>query len=405
MKNQKKSLIYKFAHDSIYSLIATGILTGVTQLIIYPQLSIFLNDYEFGVILSTMAIVNVIMSSFASQLSYVRLISNQVYRNNKISGDFQLLLLFTVLITTFLFICINTYYLKINRIIFLLLINIITILKNYYSVEFKLEADFKKILFMNVMQSIGILVGFYFFIKFGNWMSIFILGELLALIYIFKYSTLKNEAFRLTEKFSATTKRYIIFIGSALINNSLNYFDKLLIFPTLGAEAVAVFSVATFFGKSLYILIQPITSVIFSYLSSGILTIRIKNYAILNIVLVIGGIIGFLIFNYLSFPITKYFYPTLFNKAASYIFIGNLGTVINILNSFNIIILIKLAPSIWQIRLSIIFGIQYIFGSIWVISSWGLEGFYYLIIIVNILRYLIVMIINFYYLFRKNIFV
>lgn len=54
---------------------------------------------------------------------------------------------------------------------------------------------------------------------------------------------------------------------AGLISRLINYADKLLIYPVLGGEEVAVYYAASIIGKMISMLISPISNVVLSYLA------------------------------------------------------------------------------------------------------------------------------------------
>jgi O-antigen/teichoic acid export membrane protein len=70
-----------------------------------------------------------------------------------------------------------------------------------------------------------------------------------------------------TDFYSAVFKKTIILMLAYLVGNSMNYFDRILLYPLVGGTSVSLYYVATVFGKVLNLLIAPINMVILSYLS------------------------------------------------------------------------------------------------------------------------------------------
>ena len=236
---------------------------------------------------------------------------------------------------------------------------------------------------LNVILAIGFILGSRLFANYNYWPVIYIISNVLAIIYIILTSNLFRESFKLTINFRNTLKSYLFLILSGFIGNLTTYLDKIIIYPVLGAASVSVFSVASFLGKSLALVVTPVTSVFLSYLCNNSFSMTKKLYKILNVVFLALAIMVFLGCLLFQKQITSFLYPTVYEKAESYILIANFASILGILSSFNGTITLKYAPSYWQVIISTIKITLYILLSIILMSKYELYGFAIALIITN----------------------
>lgn len=245
MKNKITSILSDFFYNIISSLISTGVI----QLVLYPTLANSLSTDEYGKFLTIISIINVITLSLGNNLATTRLIKNVDYQDKKIIGDFNFLLLLSVLVNYLILYIYNNIEFRLSFIEFnyVALASSLTIIRTYLSVAYRLRIDYKKNLILNVILAIGFILGSRLFANYNYWPVIYIISNVLAIIYIILTSNLFRESFKLTINFRNTLKSYLFLILSGFIGNLTTYLDKIIIYPVLGAASVSVFSVASFF--------------------------------------------------------------------------------------------------------------------------------------------------------------
>ena len=103
-----KKTIYK---DFFINILASGIVTCVLQILIYPMLGQNFNIMDYGLLLTIMGVVNIIASAFGNSLNNTRLLKNNLYKN---PGDFNILLLFSSVFSFLLMLLLFSCFLKHN---------------------------------------------------------------------------------------------------------------------------------------------------------------------------------------------------------------------------------------------------------------------------------------------------
>ena len=104
---------------------------------------------------------------------------------------------------------------------------------------------------------------------------------------------------------------------SGVLGSLLNYSDKIIIYPMIGAEAVTIYYIATLLGKLVSMVIGPINSVMLSYI------VKLKQISnkILTLILcsaVMIAVVGYIICLTFGEVVLKYIYPQHFSEVVKY---------------------------------------------------------------------------------------
>lgn len=378
----------KISKDFLYNIMAMAVSTGVMQLIVYPYLASQFSQSIYGTLLTVMGIVNTIANSFGNSLNNVRLINNTDYNSKGYVGDFNLLLNVSSILSTIIICILGSVWFKFD-ILTIILLGILVILitvRCYHVVSYRLVLDFRKILLQNILLSIGYIIGLGIAYFTKQWVFIFICAEFISLIYIFKTSKLYKESVGTTPLFAYTLKKYGILIVTGLSINLLTYLDRLMLYPLLGAESVAIYTVASFFGKSLGIITTPINGVLLGYYSQSNFKMDRKLFWKINAVVICGGTVFMGITTIISPAITKFLYPSVFNNAQRYIFMANLAAVVGVIaNSIQPAVL-KFAPTYFQLIKELLYCVVYLGLGVLLLKLYGVMGFCYGALIANLAK-------------------
>ena len=148
MKGSIKRINKKVIGDMALNLIATAIPTLALQLIILPLLGGRMSSDLYGLLVTILALLNVVPSTFGNTLNNIRLIYNKKYTEKGIVGDFNALLILFGVVNAIIVGTLSWFYdKKINFLSMLLtiLIAITWMAKEYYAVSFRLEINYIKI--------------------------------------------------------------------------------------------------------------------------------------------------------------------------------------------------------------------------------------------------------------------
>lgn len=385
----------KLFNDFFYNLLASIIFTGTTQLIIYPLLAKWLNILEYGTLITSIGIINILIGTIGISMNNTRLILNSKYNQKMYVGDFQLILVMLLPIPVILMFIIGFCYFKYSFFtnISCILLIIFSIFKQYYMVEYRLILNYKKIMCSNILAAIGLCIGIIF-VKFNRnlWILPFLISEILSIIYVLKTTKIWREPLKRTYLFKSTLKQELIIMISLLFGHMLTYFDKLVLYPTVGAKAVSIYSVASFFGKSLAILMNPLASVLLGYFAQDVFSFTKRKYRIFSLIIISVSIIFMLISCLFSPIFTKMIYFSLYKESQKYIFIANTAAIITVSCNLLQTVVLKFSPSKFQIFKEIIYLFLYSILCLILIPKFELWGFCYAIFISNVIKFIVIFI-------------
>lgn len=402
MKNISQR-VRKVSRDFLFNIAASVLITGVMQLILYPYLAQIFNANEYGELLTIMGIANTVIVSLGNTLNNTRLIVNSDYLEKSEQGDFNLLLLMSCGISIIIIIGVTIIFFDQEPVIIagLILFAMLSIANTYYNVEFRLVLNFKKILLQNIIGAGGYLIGCLLLAPVQIWIIPFLLAALWQLIFLFFNTTLFLENWSRTSLFRTTVSKYLILILTGLSGNLIVYLDRLLLFPLLGGSSVSVYTVASFFGKTLGIVMTPIAGVLLGYYAQQGFLMSRKRFWYINTISAIGGAIFIIISFVCADFFTNLLYPTLFSQAEKYILIANFAATISAVCTLTQSALLKFAPTWVQIIKELVYVSIYIGLGIILLSKYGLMGFCWAAVLANFCKLAVLYLIGDYFIKRN----
>ena len=395
----------KVLQDFSYSILASLISVGVTQLLLYPVLANIFGSKEYGQLLTIMGIVNTISSAVGNTLNNTRLIQQTKYDEMKLKGDFNFLLSIANIIGFIITILIGNILIGFDLLTNLLL-SVLTVLisvKSYFAVGYRIKLDYKMNFFSNLITSIGYIIGIIIAIFTSVWPIAFILGESFCIIFLLFTSDLHKETITITALFSETTSKYLMLIITGLLGNLLVYLDRLIIYPVLGGEAVSIYTTAAVFGKSLGVLMTPIAGVMLSYFSQKSFVMTRKRFWNINILVFIFSFLFFLFTVCIAPWFTGILYPKFIEKATPYILYANIAAIIAVASNIIQPSVLKFSPTYWQVVKEIVYGIIYLGLGYLSLLNYGILGFCWAAIIANLVRLILLCIIGTIFIKEKDI--
>lgn len=402
-----KKLLNKWKNiskDFILNIVASFLLTGATQLIVYPILAQRFSSEVYGEILTIMGIVSIIIVALGNALDNVRLIVNSEYEKERLQGDFNIILVSVCTIAVVVTGVVTSIFFNQSPTEILALCIYVGIMTftTYICVEYRLLLNFKRILICNLITAVGYIIGTFLLVIIPLWPLPFVCAMILQLIYVLLTTGLYKEKYCITPLWKMTLLKYAALVITSLFGNILTYMDRLLIYPLLGADSVSVYSVAAFFGKSLGIVMIPVAGVLLGYYAQNSFKMSISKFRTTNLIAIVCGIV-FVIFSVVFSPIiTKILYPTLYLQAKPYIFMANLGATISVVCSLTQAAVLKFAPTGLQLLKEGAYCIAYILICLLLVEDYGLWGFCVAAIVANGVKLIILYVIGEIY-FREKV--
>lgn len=389
----KKKVIY----DMMMNIVATAIPLIVLQLLVLPQMAEKMTDAQYGLLVTVVAFMNVIPSTFGNTLNNIRLLFQNKYDEKNKVGDFQIILLVSLLICAVITIGFSIKYktdFNFTGYLLSLILALLWLVREYYIVAYRLIINYTFIMLNNVVMVLGYLVGYYVFLRVGYWQIVYLAGLIVSILFVLFTSDIWKEPVRKTEFLAAVTSQSVMLLIAGLLARVTVYADKLLLYPLLGGGVVAIYFAATVFGKIVSTAIAPISSVALTYLSK----MNKKSDNIFNQSMLISAVFcvfGYIVCILISRPVLTYLYPQFVDEAMKYIYVTTATTVIytmiSILNPF----IMKFCNMKWQIVISAVTAIVYMALCLILLHYYGLMGFCLGALLTNIVKLLVMFIIYF----------
>lgn len=392
----------KFVLDSLLNIIATAVPLLILQLVTLPVVGAVLGGDQYGLVITLISLFTLLTLPFGNVLNNIRLLSDNEYKQKKVTGDFNVLLAGSIIISSFMMILGTVYYedtFSLVSIILMVTIACFNLLREYLLVSFRLKLNYKGILINNLILGIGYLTGTMLFYLTGYWQFIFIFGSGLSLFYITRNSNLLKEAFTPTTLFKKTTYKSLILFSSSFLETTITYADKLLLFPLLGPAAVSIYYTATIIGKIISMMITPINGVMLSYLTR-MEKMKFKNFMYIMVTIGFVGVIGYFATILISHPLLYFLYPNWAADSMELIYITTASAIIRVMSFVIQPFILRFNNINWQLFISGTNVIVYIICTFVFYSFYGLLGFCIGILVANVFN-LVLMISIFIFNYRQ----
>lgn len=373
-----------------FNLMGSLIVTGTTQIVLYPLISRALGTERFGTILTLLGIVNMIGVVLGGSLNNVRLLRTQQYQEERVSGDFTFLLISVIVIGAVITVLASTFLKNQATVWEMLSLPIITIFiisRSYLSVFYRIRLNYLYFMLQMMCLAVGYIVALPLFTLTHYWPIIFISGEAVAFIFTIKTTGFLTESAKRTVLYKSTQRDALHLVSSNAMANLSLYLDRLLINPFLGPAAVSLLYVATFVSKMMGVSLQPIPGVLLSYLSVMPKDSGKKMYIVLGFISLCAGLAVLLISVPISGFIIGILYPKALNEAEKYFYVANIGAAVGVMGSLYQPVVLKYCPVLWQVFIQLLYLITYIVLVLFFIKSNGLYGFCTALIMANSVRY------------------
>ena len=352
--------------DFIYSIFAYSLPTLALQLIIQPLLAAFYDVEAYGLYVTLFSVIHLGINCLITPLTSLRLLKKIDILNKRIfDNTFNFLFLIIFFVNAVFVLSLSSFYFGAFKPIDLVLILLLTFFisfHDYYSVQFRLEINYKKIILDNLILVSGFFVGFLLcrFVVKEYWQSIFITGYVFSSVFILFITRLwANEPKK--KGLSLIRGKYLNLSFSSSLNNSLTYCDKLIIYPVLGAYAVAVYSAATVVSKLISFVAAPVRNVLLSYAVDRNQIVFKKSNATKKIILIALISVLFLVVTYfLSAGLCYFLYNKYFQSVLSILIVTVLSVFVETISNILNVMLLKVGKAKLQSLISIIKIVVYV---------------------------------------------
>ncbi|MGL9742194.1 lipopolysaccharide biosynthesis protein [Enterococcus sp. DIV1368c] len=383
----KKKIFFDFAINIISNLV----LIAIIQLLILPILSRDVTTKVFGEIVSIYGFNNVITTFLGNTLNNIRLITS-----DKEKPDFFSLSFITNIVSFLLIFILSFIYGRNLSVANIIIFSISTMLTNnriYSSVFYRKQLKFIGLLYMNLSVVAGYLLGMFLLNQIGGsyWSLIFLIGEVIGHVYLFLSNNEIVYEFKtadLRKLDHRITKKFINLSFANLIANVLNYLDRFMILPILGAVSMSTFYAASSISKIIAMLVTPMTNVLLSYIAKDDYKIKRKKLLLITMYLFVAFIPMYFIVNYVSVFLINILYPSLANQSLPLVPIITIGILFNVIGNIINTFLLKLYKLFYQNVIQVSYGAIYVFLAIILSLNYGIIGFSVAYVIAMVLKLL-----------------
>ena len=378
--------------DFMYSMMGLVVMNGVIQLALYPFLSKQLGTDEFGVVLTLISLIAIMGSTFGTAANYSRMVTRMKGQDS--NGDYNIFLLSIAILSVIVSICGLMWLHRFSVLaeVGYLILMVVTVLRYYSDVEFRLNLNYKRFFVFYLLISVGYLAGIGLFFITHSWIIAMLCGECLAVGFVIVTGSIyKGDLFKRSEYFKENMRSLIILSGTELIAAVILNADRLILQAIDGGTSVAIFYAATLIGKMVSLISTPLNGVIIGYLTKYEGGIKKSSF----VKLCLGSIVGSFVINVFCFGVSFIFvrimYSDIFELVRPYLWFANLGQVFYFIANTLTVILLRFTDEKYQLVINILFLIVFVVLAIPMTFVFRLWGMAIALVAVNLIKILIIM--------------
>lgn len=375
----------KFATDFIWSIAALVTMNGVLQLLVYPLLNRQVGEAAFGNILYVLGILAVFAPSVGLAANNIRLVES---RSKKILNADALLSMMPLLAVSgavFFAVC-RGYLSGIADFIMAALLLVLTTLRYYGDVEYRMTLNYKGYFIYYAVLSLGYVIGALLYPLTKSWILCFLLGEaavwLLLVVRGHVYRPLTKS-----ENAGVISKKVFTLALSYLLYNMVLNLDRVLLQHLIDSSTVTVYYVASLLGKTAALLVGPLNGVVIGYLTKGkTKPITKKSFAVVFAAISAAGAVLFAAITVVMPIFVKLLYPDIYENVLSVSTLANLSQIICFASSLLLTIMLTFCSEKWQLAIQSVYAVLFLVLSVYMTNQNGLQGFVSASLAANILR-------------------
>lgn len=374
----------KILGDLFYSVGAMALMNAVLQFAVYPLVNKTLGENIFGEMLFWLGIVSVLAPSFGTAVNNARLVFPD--RSSVKNGDYDYVLMFF----SFMAFAATTVIAIAQRypaeyILILGYIVIISVLRNYSTVEYRLSLNYKRQFVFYGILSVGYLGGTLLCIWNKSWFWIFILGETFAVAYVAVSGSIYRRPWEKTGFINDIGKRCITLAAAYLMTNLILNMDRFVLKAFLGDTAVSQYYVLSLIGKTIAIIGAPLSSVIIGHISGSKYKINRSQFQKIVLLIVGIGTIFWAGASVVTPVFIKLFYPNLYHITWFSNLVVNGAQILYFLTTLLLVIVLTMCEEKWQLIIQSSYTVLFIIFSIAATAGAGFEGFALAALVSNLL--------------------
>ena len=396
LKNKKT--VFTIASDLIFSVAGLMLMNGTLQLLIYSLLRKWVGNEAFGDYQSIIAVVSIMGTTFGVAANYSRMVRAREKKDT--NGDYNIFLSTISVMCIFVSAGTLIIYRSFNVAHFLLLtiLMVSTVFRYYSDVNYRIKLNYKGFFVYYAIITAGYCIGLLVFRYITEqWMLIFIIGELAAVVFvafsgdIFKGKNLLTPSV----EFKDSMKSVGILSATNILSSIAQQADKIILGLAINGEAVTIFYVATLLGKVVSLLTTPLNGVLIGYLTKYEGKVTKKMIAAFALVLLGIGIVAMFACYIASVILIKILHPEVFNDAKPYFFLANAGQIFYFIANCLMTVILRVASEKYQMYINIIYIIIFAATVIPLTISMGIWGMTIALLITNAAKFTLTAVVGF----------
>lgn len=359
----------------LFNTLGFGIYIATQQILLMPIMARILPEEDFAKVVLYISVFAIITNVLGSELGIVKQVKKE-----KISEESDYNRILLQLFPTIILIAIMILAILRFNILEIIMLTITIILGNtrlYSAAHFRANKDFKKIVMQNILYLVGTAIGLFITYKLKLIAIPMLLAEIMCLILIYQKPDIIKTGISKTKHNKEIWNTFAGFGFISFLINMTTYFDKIIIYPILGENAVNVYYATSSMSKILSLITNPLHGVILSWLKGNdeefkkkVTTVTLKaNMPILIITFV------------LSLPLTYIaviiLYPQYLEDSKKLMIPICVGVAFSTAASIIKAILMKYIESKKLVKMYVIYNVILLVGATIASYYFGITGFAY----------------------------
>ncbi len=379
MRNEKRKIVV----DLLYCIGATGLMNIVLQFVVYPLVNHQVGGSDFGDMLFWIGVVSIFAPSFGMAANNTRLVFPE--REKTSNRDYMVIVSFFagVSMLAVMILCIFQGS-GITKSVALMYIMLVSVFRNYSTVEYRLNLNYKRQFVFYFILSVGYMLGAFVCMVTNSWFGTFIIGETIAVLYV----ALTGEIYRIKEKNTFYRKdvgrNSLVLAAAYLLTNLMLNLDRIVLRYGVGNEAVSQYYVLSLLGKTIAIIGGPLSSVIIGYISKDNYHLNKKEFSKIIMAMIAVGSIFLAVTSIITPIYIKVLYPNLYAGIKRLNVIVNSAQILYFLTTLLLVIVLTECDAKWQLRIQISYTGLFLVTAIVFTIQGGLKGFAVASLISNI---------------------
>lgn len=403
-----KKTIATFLSESILVIIGQGLINVITQFLIYPLWNQYYDNNGNGYILFLMSGMNVYSVTIGMACNYGRM-KMSAYGETR-NHAYNFILLFASLLafpfSVVLYFISNLESFNVLDIILFALLTILTMVRLYSDVEYRLTLNYKRCFLFYLFICIGYILGMFLFKLTKIWQLALIPGEIFGILYVMlKGSVLRIEAKNeIDDNLKVVISTVMVLISTDLVSSLVFNGDRILLKFAIGATAVTIYYQASVLGRAMSLITAPVNSVLIGYLSKYKKNLSYSFMNIVSIILFILSLAATLVFTIGSHIVIYFLYPQNYELVKGYFFIAVATQAVGCTSGIATNILLRFCNVKYLVNVNLVFLFVFILLCIPGAYLGDLMGFSIMYFIVCLLRLCYTLALGYYnaYTLNKN---